>query len=99
MTARTVTTAAGKTQANPCPCGCAPCEHICCTLDCIVRPRYFCGQLLTDADLTAALTWSQNKFRLQRLREGWGVVCGLEVSGDLKQPGTVIVSPGYAVGC
>ena len=87
-----------RTQAAPCPCGCAPCEETTCSLDCIVRPRYYCGQLLTDADLTAGVAWSQEKFRLGRRREGWGVACGLEVSCG-PQPGLVTIHPGYAVDC
>jgi hypothetical protein len=64
-----------------------------------VRPRFFCGQLLTDQDLTASLTWAQNKFRLARYTDGWGVVCGLHVSKDSKKVGWINVSPGYAVSC
>jgi hypothetical protein len=88
-----------KTEASPCPCGCAPCEHTCCTLDCLVQPRYFCGQLLTDADLTAGLDWAKSKFRLRRFHEGWGVICGLDVRGNVKQPGAIMVAPGYALDC
>src|SRR5512136_626202 len=104
MTAQIVTAQANNTLSNPCPCGCAPCDHTCCTLDCLVQPRYFCGQLLTDADLRAGVTWSQNKFRLGRFRDGWGVVCGLEVRcnskpADPKLAGTITVGPGYAVSC
>jgi hypothetical protein len=87
-----------SSQAAPCPCGCSPCEETTCSLDCIIRPRYFCGQLLSEADLNAGLAWNQNKFRLSRRREGWGVVCGLEVSCGA-QPGLVTISPGYAVDC
>ena len=87
-----------RTQSGPCSCGCAPCDEISCGLDCAVQPRYFCGQLLTDADLSAGVTWSQGKFRLSRRREGWGAVCGLDVTCG-PQPGTVTVRPGYAVDC
>jgi len=85
--------------AGDCPCGCAPCDKQCCDLECLVRPRFFCGQLLTDADLTALVEWSRARFRLARHRHGWGVVCGLEVSRDLQKPAGVLIHPGYAIDC
>ena len=45
----------GPTAAGPCPCGCVECEDTCCSLDCLVQPRFFHGQLLTDRDLNALL--------------------------------------------
>lgn len=99
MATESITVPTTTTKTNPCPCGCAPCEQTSCSLECLVQPNYFCGQLLTDADLRAGITWSQNKFRLERFRDGWGVVCGLEVRGDAKHPATIVVSPGYAVSC
>jgi predicted flap endonuclease-1-like 5' DNA nuclease len=82
-----------------CHCGCAPCDGTCCRLDCIVQPRFFCGQLLTDADLSALLKWARDRFGLSRYRHGWGVVCGLDVRGKYGSPTTLIVTPGYAVDC
>jgi hypothetical protein len=82
-----------------CSCGCAPCEGTCCQFDCIVRPRFFCGQLLTDADLSAMLKWARDRFGLSRYRHGWGVVCGLDVRCDPKRPAAIVVTPGYAVDC
>jgi hypothetical protein len=64
-----------------------------------VQPRFFCGQLLTDQDLRQLLTWTRDKLRLDRFRDGWGVVCGLEVSCDPARPSVVRVGPGYAVSC
>jgi hypothetical protein len=84
---------------KPCPCGCAPCEKTCCELEPLVRPRYFCGQLLTDQDLQAQVAWSQKNFRLARYRDGWGVVCGLDVRCDPRQKAGLIVSSGYAIDC
>lgn len=83
------------------PCGCAPPEATCCDLDCLVQPRFFCGQLLTDQDLGAMLEWTQGRLRLGRYRRGWGVVCGLDVrcDPDPDHPSRVLVTPGYAVGC
>jgi uncharacterized repeat protein (TIGR01451 family) len=82
-----------------CPCGCAPCEEPCCALDCLVEPRFFCGQLLGDQDLTQLVTWTKDKARLARYRHGWGVVCGLDVRCDAAHPGRVMVGPGYAISC
>jgi hypothetical protein len=86
-------------EAQPYPCRHPPEEDTCCRLDCLVQPRFFCGQLLTDQDLTALLRWTQDKLRLTRYRHGWGVVAGLHVRRDPKRDERVIVSPGYAVSC
>jgi len=89
------------TPAGPCPCGCAPCEPSCCGLECLVRPHYFCGQLLTDADLTALVDWSRARFALSRYRDGWGVVSGLSVTLDPDDRNgiSVRIGEGYAVEC
>ncbi len=91
-----------KTNSKPCNCGCRECESVSCQLDCLVQPRFFHGQVLSDQDLTQLLHWTQSKLRLNRFRDGWGVVCGLEVrcECDSKQSGKVTISPGYALsGC
>jgi hypothetical protein len=82
-----------------CGCGCTPCTGEGCSLECLVQPRFFCGQLLADQDLTALVTWAQGKLSLTRYREGWGAVNGLAVHCVAKQPGFVAVEPGYAVSC
>jgi hypothetical protein len=79
--------------------GCTPCKETCCSLDCLVQPRFYCGQLLTDQDLNALRHWTQDKLRLNRYRDGWGVVCGLAVRCDPKTLGGVVIGPGYAVSC
>jgi hypothetical protein len=65
-----------------------------------VRPRFFCGQLLTDQDLSGLASWVLDRRRLGRYRDGWGVVSGLDIGVD-PTPGasaaTVVVEPGYAV--
>lgn len=101
MASRNPTVTATKYEATTacCPCGEPTCAGTCCDLDCLVQPRFFRGQLLTDTDLTALLNWSQAKQRLTRYRDGWGVVCGLAVRCDPDNPGHVIVEPGYAVNC
>jgi predicted flap endonuclease-1-like 5' DNA nuclease len=81
-------------------CGCKePTQVDCCELDCLVAPRFFCGQLLTDRDLTALMEWTRHKTGLARYRDGWGVVCGLDLSCDQANPGGILVSPGYALSC
>src|SRR5713101_5540164 len=89
----------GQAAKKPCGCGCADHEETCCGLDCLTKPRFFCGQLLTDQDMTALVGWTQNKLALSRFRHGWGVVCGLDVRCDPMNPASVVVTPGYAVSC
>ena len=91
--------AASHAASQPCSCKCADSQQICCRLDCLVQPRFYCGQLLTDRDLTATVAWAKHKFALSRYRHGWGVVCGLDVRHDPAHPGTVEVGPGYAISC
>ena len=88
-----------RRHAEPCHCGCAPCKDEYCELECQMRPRFVCGQLLTDDDLTTMVQWTAGKFRLQRFRDGWGVACGLNVRCDPDNPNGVIVGEGYAVSC
>ena len=94
-----LTVPAKDNPKQECHCGCAPCDGTCCRLDCIVKPHFFCGQLLTDADLSALLKWARDRFGLSRYRHGWGVVCGLDVRCDPNVSTGVIVTPGYAVDC
>src|SRR5215469_6175185 len=80
------------------PGGCAqPCDGKSCGLNALVRPRFFCGQLLTDQDLSGLIAWVLDRRRLGRYRDGWGVVCGLDVGVDPSAVATVLVQPGYAV--
>ena len=78
---------------------CPPCA--CCGgLECLERPRYFCGQLLSDADLNAAQRYVIEKSRLHnRHLIGTGVVCGLGVYCDRCSDCRVTVRPGYAIDC
>lgn len=94
------TTIAGPrtTGGHACNCGCSDCTGQCCELECLVQPRFFCGQLLTDQDLGVLLDWVKGKTALSRYRHGWGVVCGLEVECDAAE-GHVSIRPGYAVDC
>lgn len=61
------------------------------------RPQFFAGQLLTDQDLTALTEYIQERARLQRYRDGWGVVCGLQVTPNEKDLSQLFISAGYAV--
>lgn len=63
----------------------------------LVRPRYFGGQSLESEDLTALVDWTRDRLALQRLRTGWGVVCGLQVETQPNVSDGVIVRAGYAL--
>jgi hypothetical protein len=72
-----------------------PCPA-CGGLECLCRPRFFAGQILTEADLNRLEQYVVNKNKLHnRYLHGWGVVCGMEVvchpCGD-----RVTVRSGYA---
>lgn len=72
---------------------------VCQELECLCRPRYFSGQLLTEAELNAEQRYTIEKNRLHnRYLHGWGVVCGLEVLCHPSCDGWVRVKRGYALG-
>ena len=76
---------------DPC-CGCPACRG----LECLERPRFFAGQLLTEAELNSEQAYVIAKNRLHnRYLHGWGVVCGLAVVCACK--GHVRVTSGYAI--
>src|SRR5438132_13059519 len=92
--AQTLTTAPAisrmKTLQPVCP--------ACGGLECLCRPRFFAGQLLTEEDLNRLDHYIVEKNRLHnRYLHGWGVVCGLEVVCS-PCDGMVTVHPGYALG-
>src|SRR5918994_5495222 len=63
----------------------------CGDLQCLCRPRFFPGQLLTDQDLNRLQQYVIDKNRLHnRYLHGWGVACGLEVVCDVCDPGHVV---------
>lgn len=76
---------------------CSCCCPACAGLECLERPRFFCGQLLTDAELNGEQNYVRAKNRLHnRYLHGWGVVCGLDVvCNDCE--GFVTVKQGYAI--
>jgi hypothetical protein len=71
----------------------------------IEKPKFFPGQLLTDADLSAGQNYVIEKNKLHnRYLHGWGVVCGLKVKcypccTGHGSSGKVVVEPGYAIDC
>ena len=66
-------------------------------LECLCRPRFFAGQLLTDEDLTRLDAYIRGKHRLHnRTLHGWGVVNGLEVVCTACDD-TATVTAGYAL--
>lgn len=101
MQTRQHETVPASAPSSPQPCGCDPSPEHCCGLDTLIQPRFFCGQLLTDQDLTDLVDWTRDKLRLGRHRHGWGVVCGLDVrcDPDPRASGGVVITPGYAVSC
>ena len=73
-----------------------PCCPDCGALECLCRPRFFAGQLLSEQDLNRLDQYIKNKNRLHnRHQHGWGVVNGLLVLCD--PCGEVKVTQGYAV--
>lgn len=104
-TKATTTATAALTSSQPCGCGCGCQEHGvptegCCKLTCFERPAYFCGQLLSDADLTLQETYFREKNKLyHRALDGFGVVCGLRMQCDCHCKGHIIIGDGYAIDC
>ena len=78
-------------------CSCGP-GRDCDGLECLCRPRFFAGQLLTDDDLNRLDHYVTAKHRLHnRYLHGVGAVCGLEVVCNPCDD-TVTVRAGYALG-
>jgi hypothetical protein len=88
--------AAQKTALLPAGPSCQPCPD-CGGLECLCRPRFFAGQLLTEQDLNRLENYILAKNRLHnRYLVGHGVVCGLEVTCS-PCANTIGVSSGYAI--
>lgn len=74
--------------------GCGSCDG----LQCLCRPRFFDGQLITAKDFTRLDQYQVAKDRMHnRYLHGVGVVCGLEVVCNTCDD-TVTVRTGYALG-
>ncbi|MGY2491940.1 hypothetical protein [Cupriavidus sp. CP313] len=81
------------TACPPEPCVCSTCGM----LECLCRPRFFAGQILTADDLNRLDGYIRGKHRLHnRQLHGWGVVNGLEVTCNPCGDG-VAVGCGYAL--
>jgi hypothetical protein len=79
-----------KDECDACAC------HACGGLECLCRPRFFAGQLLTDETLNRLEHYIVEKNKLHnRYLHGWGVVCGLEVV--CSPCNAVTVRAGYAL--
>lgn len=91
-------TTRGNTKVQTGHCGCeSPACPDCGGLECLCRPRFFAGQLLTDEDLRRLDYYITAKNKLHnRYLVGWGVACGLEVVCS-PCDGEVTVRPGYAL--
>ena len=84
----------GETHQEKSPvCYCPACLG----LQCLERPRYFAGQLLTEAELNSEQAYVIAKNKLHnRYLHGWGIVCGLQVVCH-DCDGWVTVKQGYAI--
>ena len=95
-------TTQNQTKAAPCSCGCQGSTGggacTCCAPICFERPNYFCGQLLTDDDLSVEQRYVREKHKLyHRTLHGHGVVCGLRLTCDTDCCGRIKVGEGYAI--
>ena len=86
-------TGISTTRTPTMSCSCPACTG----LECLERPRFFAGQLLSEADFNSEIDYILAKQRLHnRYLHGVGTVCGLEVvCSDCD--GQVIIQPGYAI--
>lgn len=94
MATTVISPIASRERLTNAPCGCPACGG----LECLCRPRFFAGQLLTEEDLNRLDHYIVAKQKLHnRYLHGWGVVCGLDVVCDDCSGGSVVVQPGYAL--
>ena len=92
-------------RSKPCGCsGATPCTcsetttSTCCDTECFERPRYFCGHLLTDTDLSLEQHYVVGKHKLyHRALHGTGIVCGLRLTCHPECDGYVMVGEGFAI--
>jgi hypothetical protein len=87
------------TQTKPvCPAPQPPPPQTCCELVCFERPTYFCGHLLTDADLNKEQWYFREKNKLyNRTLHGHGVVCGLRLTCEPDCCGGIRIGKGFAI--
>lgn len=64
------------------------------------RARYFHGMLMTDRDFREEQIYLNEKRKLlNRMVNGWGVVCGLRIKQDEKGSPSIIIEGGLAFDC
>jgi hypothetical protein len=69
-----------------------------CRVSPLQRNNYFHGKLMTVRDYTAEQDYFNEKRRLvNRMVNGWGVVCGLDVSSAEGDGDYACVTPGMAI--
>jgi hypothetical protein len=80
-------------------CAPVPCCPDCGELECLCRPRWTAGMVVSEADLNRLDHYITAKHRLHnRHLIGTGVACGLVVTCHPCGGGLISVSPGYAIG-
>ena len=98
---QTTGTSGTQMRSRQSPCRCpeeVPPQQCCCNLVCFDRPNYFCGHLLTDADLTLQQKYVLEKNKLyHRTLDGFGVVCGLKLACDCDCKGNILIHDGFAI--
>ena len=86
MNEMSMTTTKPQAGENKCHCG-GRCKGECCELECLIQPRFFCGQLLTDQDQVGLIvlrpdgTWGAAS-----LREGFKVAVKHAELDELREP-------------
>src|ERR1043165_2563322 len=87
-----------KPKSEGCHCAKPKPDGTCCNLVCFERPNYFCGHLLTDADLTLQQKYVVEKNKLyHRTMDGYGIVCGLKLACDCECKGNILIHDGFAI--
>ncbi len=95
------TTVPSQIGTSESPCRCheqAPAPCTCCGIPCFDRPNYFCGHLLTDADLSLEQKYVREKNKLyHRAIDGYGIACGLKITCDPQCKGFIRIHEGFAI--
>lgn len=98
MATQYVTETPAQKKNGNCSCDQPQPSQTCCQLICFERPNYYCGHLLTDADLMLDQRYVREKNKLyHRALDGYGVVCGLRLTCDLDCEGQIMVGKGFAI--
>ena len=71
-----------------------------CDLPNFERNNYFFGKLMTVRDFFAEQHYfNEKRWLINRMINGWGVVCGLNVCLKENTTDTIIITPGLAIDC